>query len=96
MAEPYEFLFPAITAVIALVPLYAVARAYARVRSPRLLLALLAFLGFVASGVLMILVAWLGASYVDAAEKIEFGSDVLIVMLFALSFLWPRREPDAS
>lgn len=96
MAEPYEFLFPAITAVIALLPLFAVSRAYVRVRSTRLLLAALAFLGFVLSGVIMVLVAWLGAAYIDIAEKVEFGSDVLIVVLFALSFLWPRREPLAS
>ena len=96
MAEAYEFLFPAIAAVIALLPLFAVTRGYLRVRSTRLLLAMLAFAGFVVSGIIMVLVAWWGANYIDAAEKVEFGSDIAIVTLFALSFLWPRREPDGS
>ena len=96
MAEPYEYVFPAVTAVIALVPLFAVGRAYLRVRTTRLLLATLAFLAFVVSGALLVLVALFGAQFADAAEQIEFGSDVAIVGLFALSFLWPRREPDES
>jgi hypothetical protein len=96
MAEAYEFLLPVIAAVIAIVPLVGVWRAFLRVRSVRLLFATLAFLCFVVTGALLVLVALSGARYADAAEPVEFGSDITTVTLFALSFLWPRREPDGA
>jgi len=96
VAEPYEYVAPLITALLALIPLVALARAWRRTRSTRLLLAAAAFATFFASGVALFTLAILDPATSDAVEWIEFASDVAIVGLFALSFLWPRNEPNAA
>ena len=96
MSEAYEYVAPLVTGLLAVIPLVALGRAWMRTRSTRLLLAAAAFLGFVVSAVALLGLALLDAPWPDAPEWVEFGSDVVIVALFALSFLWPRREPDEA
>lgn len=96
VAETYEYVAPLATAMLALIPLVALARAWRRTRSTRLLLAAAAFAMFVVSALVLLALAFVATSWADAAEWVEFGSDVVIVGLFALSFMWPRAEPDAG
>jgi hypothetical protein len=86
---------PFVSGVVAVVPLVAVALAWWRSRSPRLLLAALAFATFCATGLGIAALALAGRGSEGTTEWIEFGSDVVTITLFALSFLWPRAEPDA-
>ncbi|MHB8604040.1 MAG: hypothetical protein ACYDCK_02195 [Thermoplasmatota archaeon] len=94
MFNVFEVGPPLATALIALFPLGVLVRAYRRAPSPRLALAAAAFAVFVVSGATLAVVEARGASFGDTPEFVEFASDVSIVVLFALAFLWPARPAD--
>jgi hypothetical protein len=93
MTGTSEFVLPLVTAVLSVIPFVALGRAYIRVRSARLLLAAAAFFIFIAGGTTLMALLLLGDAFDRAAEAVEFARDILVVSLFSLSFLWPRREP---
>jgi uncharacterized membrane protein len=79
--------------VVALVPIVALSLAYRRTKSRRIALALVAFTAFLIRGVVIAAIHF-GTSMDHATEHlIEFGSDALIITLFALAFLHGSVRP---
>ncbi|MFQ5871212.1 MAG: hypothetical protein ACE5IB_03520 [Candidatus Geothermarchaeales archaeon] len=92
LERAFETLLPLVVAVLALIPLIILAITYRRTGSRRVLLAALAFAFFVGKGVLLGVTFFIGSMSFETLELIEFGSDFLIVLLFASSFLGSYRE----
>jgi len=86
MHSVYEFVLPLIVAILALFPLVVLLATYKRVPSRRVLLAALAFLFFVAKGVVLFFALVMEILTSDLLEWVEFGADAIIVSLFAASF----------
>lgn len=82
-----------VSALLAMIPLVALTLAWFRSRSPRVLMAAAAFLVFVF--VRLVIFAGEYASGLASASEwlasdVETSSDVVIMALFAASFLWPQ------
>lgn len=88
----FESGLPLATSVLALIPLIVLLLTYKRTRSPRILLASLAFATFVAKGIILSLGLILWIMDFELFELAEFGTDFLIVLLFTASFLSGFRE----
>lgn len=88
-----ETILPVIIAIIALIPLYILTATYRRVGSRRVLLAAFAFAFFVIKGVLLFAVSFTDTLTDTLFELIEFASDLIIVSLFAASFLVKSAKP---
>lgn len=81
------------SAILVIIPLFAVGRAYRQTRSPRLLFAFAAFL--ILELRFSVLVAFHSAITVDHAfeETLGFLTDLIAIALFAAAFLYATRWP---
>lgn len=81
-------------ALLAVVPLYAIARAYRQSPSPRLGLALIAFTVLVARIVAMVAIHTVTPVDHYTEELIDFGGDLGVIVAFACAFLYGIRGID--
>lgn len=93
MSNILETVLPVGIAVLSLIPLYILGMTYRRVKSRRILLAALAFAFFAVKGFLLFAVSFLDTLSDTLFELIEFGADLIIVSLFAASFLVASARP---
>lgn len=89
-------LLEAAAAVLALLPIAALVAAHRRTRSPRLALALLAFVALEARCVALVVVHTLAGVDHPSEEMLDFTGDLAVMTIFALAFLygtgwWPGR-----
>lgn len=96
MHDLVEFVLPLVVGLIALFPLTVLLITYQRTRSPRILIASLAFAGFLAKGIVLSTGFLLDAFDANQFEIIEFVSDLAIIILFATSLLWRSVEQRAG
>ncbi|MGI0150262.1 MAG: hypothetical protein ACREDF_12125 [Thermoplasmata archaeon] len=82
------------SAILVIIPLFAVGRAYRQSQSPRLLFAFLAFA--ILELRFAIMVAVHSFLFVDHAleETIDFLTDLIVITLFAAAFLYSTRWLD--
>jgi len=88
----FESGLPLATSVLALIPLVILLITYKRTKSPRILFAILAFATFVVKGIVLSFGLILGSMSFELLELAEFGTDFVILVFFAVSFLWSFRE----
>jgi ABC-type amino acid transport system permease subunit len=80
-----------VAALIALIPLYATARAYYEGGSPRLVLAFAAF-SVLEVRLLAVLLIHLALPIDHATEELlDFGGDLVVMSAFAAAFLWGSK-----
>ncbi|MFQ6107453.1 MAG: hypothetical protein ACE5QF_07710 [Thermoplasmata archaeon] len=87
MHDTLEFLLPLITGALALIPLTILLIAYRRTKSRRIMIASITFLAFFVKGILLASGLFIGGIGYDEFEWMEFGSDLMIIILFTASFL---------
>lgn len=92
LEQIFESGLPLATSILALIPLVILLLTYKRTRSPRILLATLAFAVFVAKGVILSLGLVFWFMDFELLELTEFVTDFVIVLLFTSSFLLGFRE----
>jgi len=83
---------PLATAILAIIPFAILLLTYTRTKSKRILLAASAFGVFVIKGIVLSAGLLYGSMSFEFLELMEFGTDFLIILLFAASFLWSFRE----
>jgi hypothetical protein len=81
-------LLEAAAAVLAVIPVAALSMAYRRTRSPRLILALLAFIALeVRSASLVVIHTLIGIDH-SSEEMLDFAGDLAVMTIFAVAFLY--------
>ena len=80
-----------VSALLAILPIVAIATAYRQTPSPRLALALLAFAALEVRLVTMVLVHTVIPVDHGLEEALDFGGDLAVVIAFALAFLYGTR-----